>query len=219
MFSVIFRVGVARVAAHASPPRIGELGTKKFVFVNLHKNDERGKAKKNEKSSSWWLGRIWKFEIRTALKFWLLKNIPMHSYLAHYSSETAGFLTTKKLRLFLHTVCCTREPTKKVIGQLFLAEFSTKLASRNWGIREVDLDSTQYNGLKSIPKFAYTGTKPATDQFCCNLLCLRYKMNSVTPFLTSAGVFCEFTNLDPCDSALWDFAGFSSPFQSTKLST
>ena len=44
-------------------------------------------------------------------------------------------------------------------------------------------------------------------------------MNSVTPFLTSAGVFCEFTNLDPCDSALWDFAGFSSPFQSTKLST
>ena len=43
----IFSVGVAGNALHASPPRIGELGTKKFVFGNLHKNAESVKQKKN----------------------------------------------------------------------------------------------------------------------------------------------------------------------------
>ena len=61
---------------------------------------------------------------------WLLKNIPSDTYCARYSSETTGFLTTKKLWLFLHTVCCTQEPKKKVICQLFLFEFSTTLATR-----------------------------------------------------------------------------------------
>ena len=42
----IFRVGVATRALPASPPRIGELGTKKFVFGNLHKNAESVKQKK-----------------------------------------------------------------------------------------------------------------------------------------------------------------------------
>jgi len=45
----IFRVAGARLALHASPPRIVELGTKKFVFGNLHKNVESLKQKKNQK--------------------------------------------------------------------------------------------------------------------------------------------------------------------------
>ena len=45
----IFSVGVARNALHASPPRIGELGTKKFVFGNLHKNADSVKQKNNLK--------------------------------------------------------------------------------------------------------------------------------------------------------------------------
>ena len=44
----IFSVGVATNALHASPPRIGELGTKKFVFGNLHKNAETVKQKKRK---------------------------------------------------------------------------------------------------------------------------------------------------------------------------
>ena len=48
----IFSVATARNALHASPPRIGELGTKKFVFGNLHKNDVSIKQKKTKKTSS-----------------------------------------------------------------------------------------------------------------------------------------------------------------------
>ena len=132
--------------------------------------------------------------------------------------RNSGFPHYKKVTVVLAHCLMYLGTKKKVIGQLFPAEFSTKLASRNWGIREVDLDSTQYNGLKSIPKFAYTGTKPATDQFCCNLLCLRYKMNSVTPFLTSAGVFCEFT-IESERQCLRGFTLLFRYFQSTKLPT
>ena len=45
----IFRVARARLALHASPPRIVELGTKKFVFGNLHNNAETTQQKKNRK--------------------------------------------------------------------------------------------------------------------------------------------------------------------------
>ena len=136
--------------------------------------------------------------------------------------QDSGFPHYKKATVVLAHCLMNAGTKQKVIGQLFglfPSDFSTKLESRNWGIREVDLDSIQYNGLKSIPKFAYTGTKPATDQIWSDNYVCDTKTNSVIPFLTSVNVFSEFTNLDPCDSALWDFAGFSSPFQSTKLST
>ena len=64
------------------------------------------------------------------LKFWLLKNIPSDTYCARYSSETAGFLTTKKLRLFLQTVFWYRKAKKNRIRSLFPFEFSTKLEAR-----------------------------------------------------------------------------------------
>ena len=42
----IYCVGVATGELRASPPRSGKLGTKKFVFGNLHKNADSRKAKK-----------------------------------------------------------------------------------------------------------------------------------------------------------------------------
>ena len=45
----IFRVGVVQLPC-TGLLRIGELGTKKFVFGNLHKNYDSGKAKKKTKN-------------------------------------------------------------------------------------------------------------------------------------------------------------------------
>ena len=40
-------------ALHSSPPRGGTLGVGKFVFWNLHGNNEKVVQTKSEKSSSW----------------------------------------------------------------------------------------------------------------------------------------------------------------------
>ena len=65
------------------------------------------------------------------LKFCLLKNIPSDRRRERYSSETAGSLTKKRLRLFLHTVSCINKAKKQRIWSLFPFEFSTKLEARS----------------------------------------------------------------------------------------
>ena len=50
--------------------------------------------------------------------------------LPRYSSETAGSLTKKRLRLFLQTVSSTSQAKKTRIRSLFPFEFSTKLEAR-----------------------------------------------------------------------------------------
>ena len=71
----ILRVGVMSRFVDASPPRNGELGTKKFVFGKLHKYVDNIKQKKN-----------WKIFVLTnceALKIWKqewISNLPSQKY-------------------------------------------------------------------------------------------------------------------------------------------
>ena len=118
-------------ALHASPPRNGELDTKKLVFGKLHKNVDNIKQKKN-----------WKIFVLTnceALKFWkqewisnlsFSKISPMWRFVDATPLKQSVPSLKKRLRLFLQTVFWNRKAKKNRIRSLFPFEFSTKLEAR-----------------------------------------------------------------------------------------
>ena len=116
-----FPCRTATVRVNATPPRIGELDTKKFVFGNLHKNDERGKAKKKTKNlhpDDWGGSEILKSQILTS------ENYPQREILRTLLLRNSGFPHYKKVTVVLANCLVNAGTKKKVIGQLFLAEFS-----------------------------------------------------------------------------------------------
>ena len=128
LFSVSLTVAAARDGLHATPPRIGELGTKQFVFWNLHKNSESF-----EQTKKW---KIFVLVNCEDLKIWnkvgsqiltSQKYPQSETCLARYSSETAGSLTKKRLRLYLQTVFWMCRAKKNKSENFFPSNFQ-----RSW---------------------------------------------------------------------------------------
>ena len=148
-------------ALHASPPRIGELDTRKFVFSNLHKNATTVKQKKNRK-----LFILVRCE---DLKFWTKNGPPI--------------LTSQKTSPMSHALHDT--PPKQRVPSL----------KKGYGCARKPFATT----LKQ--------KKNESDHFFSSNFQSHWQHELS---LWESGSLRQW---------LWEFAGFSSPFESTKLST
>ena len=103
-------------ALHASPPRIGELGTKKFVFGNLHINDVHRKEKKQRKLFILMSGEDLKFWNKNGSQILTSEKYPHVHVLSTLLLWNSGFPHYKKVTVVL-AHCLMYTGTKKKSGR------------------------------------------------------------------------------------------------------